>query len=156
MYNEIIFTETIKQYYYYFSVGTFNILIKRSNHRVFFGDRKILGKKLFIFFSFLKNPSPSEATHIDLCLTWVDGYGGRAGGLHWFDLGGNGGAVFGGIRVEFLPRVEALNVLLLEAVFLWKHFVDIGFGAVVVVVISGSGSGSNGSANSLSSSLIVE
>ena len=82
MYNEIIFTETIKQYYYYFSVGTFNILIKRSNHRVFFRGQKNIGKKYLCFFLFLKNPSPSEATHIDLCLTWVDGYGGRAGGLH--------------------------------------------------------------------------
>ena len=146
LWDHIIYSRNNKTLFY-FSVGTcFNI----KSQGLFWGTQKNIGKKYLCFF---KNPSPSEAAHIDLCFTWVDGYGGRAGGLHWFDLGGNGGAGFGG-RVEFLPRVEvALSVLLLEAVFLWKH---LGFGTAAVVV-SGSGSGgSNGSANSLNSSFIVE
>ena len=51
MYNEIIFTETIKQYYYYFSVGTyfqhFDKEIKSQG--IFWGTEKYW-EKIFMFF----------------------------------------------------------------------------------------------------------
>ena len=55
MYNEIIFTETIKQYYYYFSVGTyfqhFDKEIKSQG--IFWGTEKYW-EKIFMFFFFTK------------------------------------------------------------------------------------------------------
>ena len=57
MYNEIIFTETIKQYYYYFSVGTyfqhFDKEIKSQG--LFWGQKNIGEKIIYILFFFKKS-----------------------------------------------------------------------------------------------------
>ena len=96
--------------------------------------------------------------HIEFCLAWVEGYGGRAGGLCWVNLGGNGGAGFGGKSVEFRLKVDdadplelfAAKVEVLDADFLWN--------GVKVGGCWGSGcwgsSGSKGSANSDNSSIV--
>ena len=56
MYNEIIFTETIKQYYYYlFFGGYFQHFDKEiKSQGIFWGTEKYW-EKIFMFFSFLKN-----------------------------------------------------------------------------------------------------
>ena len=77
MYDEIIFTGTIKYYYFRWVFQHFDKEIKSQG--LLWGQKNIEKKNICKFF---KNPSPSEAAHIDLCFTWVDGYGGRAGGLH--------------------------------------------------------------------------
>ena len=81
-------------------------------------------------------------------MTCEEGYGGLAGGRHWANLGGNGGAGLGG-KVEHFLKVEWLEakiVDVLEADFWWLISAD--FEAAC-----GVGS-SNGSANSDNSSMV--
>ena len=56
MYNEIIFTETITQYYYYlFFGGYFQHFDKEiKSQGLFWGTEKYIGKNYLCFFLFLK------------------------------------------------------------------------------------------------------
>ena len=47
----------------------------------------------------------SQVVQCEFCFTCDDGYGGLAGGRHWANLGGNGGAGLGG-KVEHFLKVE--------------------------------------------------